>query len=103
MLLASIPSSCVALDQVPSLAEPQFLLQHRLAVLGEARLGWGGVGGSGSSGLQPWGQHPISTERESLSLYNGRWKKRVEETPAGLPPHPGVKLAVYQLDLLSPT
>lgn len=38
MLPASLPSSCVALDQVPSLAEPQFLLQHRLAVHEEARL-----------------------------------------------------------------
>lgn len=38
MLPASLPSSCVALDQVPSLAEPQFLPQHQLAVHGEARL-----------------------------------------------------------------
>lgn len=69
MLPASLPSSCVALDQIPSLAEPRFLPQHQLAVHGEARLGvwlvW--VTALGTASYQ---------HRENLSLYNGSWKER---------------------------
>lgn len=87
MLPASLPSSCVALDQVPGLAEPQFLLQHRLAVHGETRRGGGGGGrGEGLSGLQPWGQHPISTERESLFI---QWEmERADGGVSGWPATP---------------